>query len=170
MTRSLTTLVVSLLASCGGATGGAGPDPVEPASQIEPEVGGAGGEAPVLPASEGGSAARGRVTLDPVTCDPPGEIDEAVVDRHFESMLPQFGACYDDVLRRDDGLDGDYTVEVVLISELGTARCGGYTHVKAGFWIAGFQECLGEHLLGSQIGTPVDEPVTCQLVLHFTVE
>ena len=170
MKRLLTTVAALLLASCGGAVGGASPEPAEPTAEVEPEVGDAGSEAPVLPVSEGGSAVKGRVTLDPVTCDPPGKVDEAVVDRHFENMLPQLGACYDDVLARDDGLDGDYTVEVVLISELGTARCGGYTHVKAGFWIAGFQECVGEHLLGTQIGTPLDEPVTCQLVLHFTVQ
>lgn len=85
-------------------------------------------------------------------------------------MLAELGSCYDDALDKDNGLDGDYTVEVALMGELGVAKCGGYTHVKAGFWIAGFQECLGERLLNSTIGTPLEGKVTCQLVLHFSVE
>lgn len=170
MMRICSTLVALVLASCGGATGGAGPETAEPEAPAEPMIDGAQSGPPEASAGEGASAIKGRVTLDPVTCDPPGGIDEAAVDEHFEGMLSLFGACYDDVLERDQGLDGDYTVQVSLMGELGVAKCGGYTHVKAGFWIAGFQECLGEHLLGTQIGTPLDGAVTCQLVLHFTVE
>jgi len=159
-------MLTVLLASCGGAaTGGAAgqgdltgePSTEEALSGDEP--------AGATPAAAG--ATKGRVTLDPVTCDPPGQIDEAVVDAHFEGMLPKFGSCYDDVLEQDTGLDGDYTVEVALMGELGVAKCGGYTHVKAGFWIAGFQECLGDQLLNSTVGTPLDGVVKCQLVLHF---
>ena len=158
--------LATLFVSCGGAT----PGPVEPAAEVEPAPADTGSAPAATPVGEGAAAAKGAVALDPVTCDPPGKVDEAVVDKHFEGMLPLFDACYEDVLARDDGLDGDYTVQVSLVGELGVAKCGGYTHVKAGFWIAGFQECLGEHLLDSTIGTPLEGTATCQLVLHFTKE
>jgi len=151
-----------LLAACGGAPPG---ELATAGDGIGAPVPDAGAEESAGPPVAGPT---GRVTLDPVTCDPPGAIDEAAVDRDFEGLLPQLGECYADVLAQDDGLDGDYTVEVVLAGELGAARCSAYAHVKAGFWIAGFQECLGERLLTAVIGTALEGTATCQLVLHFT--
>lgn len=166
-------VMAALLASCGGAAASGVGDPSVGADQAEPveQASETAGAAEADPADAGSAAGpAGRVTLEPVTCDPPGSVDEAAIDAQFEAMLPALGECYAAVLERDTGLDGKYVMQVALAADQGVARSTGYTCVRAGFWIAGFEECLGGHLLRAEVEVDFDDPITCDLVLHFAVE
>jgi hypothetical protein len=159
-------LLALAVASCGGMQRSGGGGSPEPSSALlDREVD--GGEPDTALASVGvEDQDAAEVALHPVTCDPPGAIDEAAVDAYFEGLLPAFTSCYAAALDKAPGVDGTYVVEVVFAEE-GRGRSDGYFFVETGFMVVGFKECLGDHLIDAAIDTPPATRASCKLVLRF---